>query len=185
MAAEEVISHLRKLPNQARQQYCEQLEQQVPLPLEQLGDRMLTWEQIRTMHRAGLSFGSHTLTHPVISRLEPALLEHELLESKKFLEKRIGSAVHDFAYPFGKREDCGVIPSALERYGYRSAATTVWGLNIPGINPYELRRVSIGEERSLGMFAFKLARLFLSGEASSREAVSVLTAEATSQSAFN
>ena len=68
----------------------------------------------------------------------------------------------DFAYPFGKPADYGHTSKALPRYGYRTASTTNWGVNIPGVDPYELRRVSIGEERQLSVFGMRLAQLFLS-----------------------
>jgi peptidoglycan/xylan/chitin deacetylase (PgdA/CDA1 family) len=122
---------------------------------------MLTWEQIQEMQRGGVSFGSHTLTHPAISRLDPAALEEELHNSKSRLEERLGMPVMDFAYPFGKPADYGHMSGALARYGYRTASTTNWGVNVPGVNPYELRRVSIGEERQLSVFGARLAQLFL------------------------
>jgi peptidoglycan/xylan/chitin deacetylase (PgdA/CDA1 family)/CelD/BcsL family acetyltransferase involved in cellulose biosynthesis len=161
-AAEEIISYLRILPNEERKQFCSKLERLVPLPDEGVTNRMLTWEQIQEMQRGGVSFGSHTLTHPAISRLDPAALEEELRDSKSRLEERLGMPVMDFAYPFGKPADYGHTSRALARYGYRTASTTNWGVNVPGVNPYELRRVSIGEERQLPVFGVRLAQLFLS-----------------------
>jgi peptidoglycan/xylan/chitin deacetylase (PgdA/CDA1 family) len=161
-AAEEIISYLRTLPNEVRKQFCSELERLVPLPDEGVSNRMLTWEQIHEMQRGGVSFGSHTLTHPAISRLDPAALEEELRDSKSLLEERLGVPVKDFAYPFGKPADYGRTSGVLARYGYRTGSTTNWGVNIPGANPYELRRVSIGEERQLPVFGMRLAQLFLS-----------------------
>ena len=164
-AAIEIIQCLRRLPDRRRQEGCAELEKQVALPQEELEGRMLSWEQIRTMHRAGISFGSHTMTHPAVSRLAPVEMERELLESRQILEQRLGGPVPDFAFPFGQPADCAnVAPALLARCGYRLAATTVWGVNTPGVNPYGLRRVQIGEERNLAMFAFKLSQLFLRAE---------------------
>jgi hypothetical protein len=78
--------------------------------------------------------------------------------------------VKDFAYPFGQPADCGLAAEAiLRRCGYRSAATTSWGVNAPGGNLYQLRRVQIGEDRSLAMFAFQLNRIFLQMQANGAE----------------
>jgi len=176
-AAEEIISYLRILPNEERKQFCIDMERLVPIPVEGLANRMLTWEQIHKMQRGGVSFGSHTLTHPAISRLEPAALEEELRDSKSRLEERLGAPVKDFAYPFGKPADYGHTSSALARYGYRTASTTNWGVNIPGTNPYELRRVSIGEERQLSVFGMRLARLFLSTQDNAEVAPAVSSAK--------
>ncbi len=160
-AATEIVSSLRRMPDQRRRQYCAALEKQVALPADELADRMLTWEQVRQMHRAGIAFGSHTMTHPVVSRLAPAEAERELLESKRLLEEKLGSPVQDFAYPFGQPADCGTAATPLlARCGYRSAATTTWGINARGADRYRLRRVQIGEDCSLAMFAFQLNQLF-------------------------
>lgn len=161
-AALEIIRRLRALPDGRRRGWCATFEKQIPVPPGELANCMLTWEQIKAMHQEGIAFGSHTMTHPVFSRVPPADMERELLESKQVLESRIGSPVRDFAYPFGKPSDYG--PGAgelLAHCGYRTAVTTTEGVNAPGVNPYALRRTQLGEERSLAMFALKLNQLFL------------------------
>jgi len=161
--ATEIIQYLRTLPDARRKELCENLEKQVTLPSEELRDRMLTWDQIRAMCRAGITFGSHTMTHPVVSQLTRDQLESEISESKRLLEQRIMGPAPHFAFPFGKPTDCGrAAPPVLARSGYRSAATTIEGTNAPGDSLYELRRTQIGSERSISMFAFKLNQLFLS-----------------------
>ena len=164
--AAEIIQYLRTIPDKRRKEYCVALEQQIILPQDELTDRMLTWDQIRAMCREGITFGSHTMTHPAVSQLTESQLESELGESKQALEHRIGSPALHFAYPFGKPADCGTAALPfLVRYGYRSSATTVEGVNEPGDNCYELRRSQVGNERSISMFAFRLNQLFLSSGA--------------------
>jgi hypothetical protein len=163
-AAEEIISFLRTLPTKQCEDFCAKLERLIPLPATEVANRMLTWDQIREMQQVGISFGSHTLTHPAVSRLEPLALERELCQSKAILEEQLGVAVKDFAYPFGKPADYGNTIPAVARAGYRTASTTNWGINTPGANLHELRRVSIGEERRLSIFALSLAQLFLSSD---------------------
>jgi hypothetical protein len=50
----------------------------------------------------------------------------------------------------------------LARCGCRSAATALKGIYAPGDNPYPLRRILFGEERSLLMFALRLNQFYLS-----------------------
>jgi peptidoglycan/xylan/chitin deacetylase (PgdA/CDA1 family) len=165
-AAAEIIQYLRTLPDEHRKDFCGALETQVKLPQEELEDRMLTWDQIRSMRREGITFGSHTMTHPAIRQLTRTQLERELGESKKVLEERIGKPAVHFAFPFGKPADNGTAAlSLLGHYGYRSATTTVEGANESGDSIYELRRTQIVNERTLSMFAFKLNQLFLSAGA--------------------
>jgi peptidoglycan/xylan/chitin deacetylase (PgdA/CDA1 family) len=164
-AALEVVALLRTLPNTERRLCCARLESKIGLPQNALSSRVLTWEEIHAMHQAGIAFGSHTLTHPVVSQLAPHELEQELGASKCLLEKKLGIPVLDFAFPFGKGSDCS--PAALEmlsRCGYRSAVTTVPGVNTPQVNPFELRRLQVGFDGSLARFAFDLGRAFLRGE---------------------
>jgi peptidoglycan/xylan/chitin deacetylase (PgdA/CDA1 family) len=170
-AAVEIISHLRGVSPELRERCCADLESKVRLPEDDLRDRMLTWDQIRTMFRGGVSFGSHTMTHPVVSRLSRAVLEWEILESRRILEDRLQSPVRHFAFPFGKEEECGEAAiAALARAGFRSAATTEWGLNTPSTDPFRLRRVQIGERGSQAVSAFQLAKLFLLSKPEPRDA---------------
>ncbi len=161
-AAWEIVSYLRKIPDTHRQKWCAAFEQQIPLPLEELEGRMLDWSQVRTMHRAGVFFGSHTMSHPVVSQLGPQALEEELVASKQFFERGLGAPIDDFAYPFGKPEDGSLAATEfLTRSGYRSAVTTTEGFNTTGTDRFQLRRLQIGEDSSLANFAFSVSRLFL------------------------
>lgn len=161
-AALEVVAHLRTLPNLRRRECCILLEKRIGLPQNALSSRILSWKEIHIMHQAGIAFGSHTMTHPVVSQLAPEELQLELADSKRILEKNLGSPVQDFAFPFGKTSDCSQEAIALlSRCGYRSAVTTVPGVNTPQVNRYELRRLQVGYDGSLARFAFDLNRAFL------------------------
>ena len=161
-AAWEIVCYLRAIPDARRRACCAALERQIPPPREELKERMLNWEQVRRMHDGGVFFGAHTLTHPVVSQLEPGAWEEELASSKQLLESRLGSPVEDFAYPFGKPEHCGLAAEDfLRRCGYRSAVTTAEGCNTKGVSLYRLRRLQIGDSRSISSFAFNVGRLFL------------------------
>jgi peptidoglycan/xylan/chitin deacetylase (PgdA/CDA1 family) len=158
----EVVALLRTLPNSQRHECCTLLENKIGLPQNALSSRVLTWEEIHTMHQAGIGFGSHTLTHPVVSQLMPQELEQELGASKCILEKKLGIPILDFAFPFGKASDCSTAAlEMLSRCGYRSAVTTVAGVNTPQVNLFELRRLQVGFDGSLPRFAFDLGRAFL------------------------
>lgn len=161
-AASKIIEFLRSVPEFRRKEYCAHIERHVALPDEELAGRMLTWEQVRAMSRAGIDFGSHSMTHPVVSQLNPEEMIHEVADSKKLLEERLGKPIRHFAFPFGKQADCSSTAcQVLASCGYRSAATTIDGFNSAGQDLYGLHRVSFGDEWFLPMFAFQLGRLFL------------------------
>lgn len=160
-AATTAISYLRTLPDEERQRWCESLEKAIPVPAEELRGAMMSWDQVREMQAAGISFGCHTMTHPVLCRLTPDAVQREVAESKWLIEQRLGVQVDDFAFPFGKSSDCGAIgANALSALGLRTAITTIVGVNEPGADRFRLRRMVQGEEPSLAMFAYRLQRLF-------------------------
>jgi hypothetical protein len=140
-AGSKIIDSLRTIPDCRRVEYCKSLEKQVVLSREELTGRMPTCDEIGIMCPARITFGSHTTTHPVASQVMVEEMEHKIFDSKN-----CGSA----ALP---------IPA---RCGCRTAATTLEGIYVPEDNPYRLRRVSFGEERSFPMFAFRSRQLFLS-----------------------
>jgi peptidoglycan/xylan/chitin deacetylase (PgdA/CDA1 family) len=160
-AATEIISCLRRFSSTRRKECCADLESKSHLPEDDLQGRMLTWDQIRIMYQGGVSFGAHTMSHPVVSQLSSSELDWEIFESKRILEERLGSDVRHFAFPFGKTQECGEPAIAvLAAAGFVSAATTEWGVNSVGSNPFKLLRLQIGEVKSLAGFAFQLNRAF-------------------------
>ena len=106
--------------------------------------RLMRWEQVRELHRAGFGIGSHTVSHARLSQTPDASLRWELDASRRRLEAEMGEAVLDFAYPFGGPEDCGeAARGAIASAGYRSCFSCHGGLIRTGESAYRLRRVSI------------------------------------------
>jgi peptidoglycan/xylan/chitin deacetylase (PgdA/CDA1 family) len=113
---------------------------------------MLTWDEVRAMSRSGIEFGSHTSTHPILSRLGSDLARREILDSKRVIEERLGTAVRGFAYPNGTRADFLPETKAIVREaGYAYAVTTIPGTNEPEQDLFELRRTTPWER---DVFAF-------------------------------
>lgn len=161
-AAWEIVCYLRSLPDQERREWCRNFEQEVPAREDELRCRMLQWQQVREMFRSGISFGAHTWTHPSVSRLSPDSFDRELRETKALIEAELRSEILDFAYPFGKPEDCSLLAERkLSQFGYRSAVTTSEGINCSQTSILRLRRMQIGEDPSIALFAFSVARMFL------------------------
>jgi peptidoglycan/xylan/chitin deacetylase (PgdA/CDA1 family) len=68
----------------------------------------LSWEQTAQLSRDQLvTIGAHTVNHYTLSKLSPAEVKNEILESKQHLESHLGKEVHHFAYPYGGREEAG------------------------------------------------------------------------------
>jgi peptidoglycan/xylan/chitin deacetylase (PgdA/CDA1 family) len=61
----------------------------------------LNWNQLREMSAAGMTIGSHGRDHIDYSKLEPAIAQRELQDSRQALEAALGVPVSGFAAPYG------------------------------------------------------------------------------------
>jgi peptidoglycan/xylan/chitin deacetylase (PgdA/CDA1 family) len=78
----------------------------------------LTWDDARRLERGGMTFGPHTVTHPVLSSTPPEQAEFEISESWKRLSSEVSRPVPIFCYPNGRRRDYGEREiSAVRRLG--------------------------------------------------------------------
>lgn len=99
----------------------------------------VTWEQAREMDASGLEIGSHTVTHPILTKVDESQLRHELVESRERLESILKRRVDLFCYPNGNYNSAVAIE--VERAGYRCAVTVEHGLNDESSNSFALKRV--------------------------------------------
>jgi hypothetical protein len=65
----------------------------------------MSWNELEQAAKAGVSVGSHTSTHPFLTRLSQAQVEEELRLSRTMIEDRTGRSVTAFAYPYGDSSD--------------------------------------------------------------------------------
>lgn len=91
----------------------------------EMGTPLLTWEQVRTLHRGGITFGSHTCTHPRLTWLSNERCWQELAVSKERLEAELNSDVTVLAYPYG--ESSMAIQKVAEAVGYQAACGSATG----------------------------------------------------------
>jgi len=84
----------------------------------------------------GMEIGSHTMTHPDVTAIEPDILRWELEESKTRLEAFTGREVSSFCYPFGYFDDRSA--AAVAAAGYRLARTAMGFRNDVGPDPFKM-----------------------------------------------
>jgi peptidoglycan-N-acetylglucosamine deacetylase len=84
---------------------------------------LMAAEQLCTLKAMGMEIGSHTLTHPVLTRVSRDQGLHELVASKRILENISGQPVVSLAYPEGKLNS--TIRPWVAAAGYKLARTTV------------------------------------------------------------
>jgi peptidoglycan/xylan/chitin deacetylase (PgdA/CDA1 family) len=65
----------------------------------------MTWEQLRTAESRGMSFGPHTVTHPILARATEVESGREIRESWERLRQMAHDPVPVFCYPNGQLAD--------------------------------------------------------------------------------
>lgn len=95
------------------------------------GFEALTWGQVNEMVKHGLDIGSHSVNHPVLTRLSEQRLAMELTESKRVIQQKTDIYTEVFCYPNGTPEDYNDhIKSMMEKAGYCYGVVA-----FPGVNP--------------------------------------------------
>lgn len=80
----------------------------------------LDWSELRALADAGWELGSHTRSHPHLTRLPDDQLAAELSESRATCEESLGRPCRTIAYPYGD-VDARVL-AATRAAGYSAAA---------------------------------------------------------------
>lgn len=106
--------------------------------------RKLSWDEIREMANGGISFGAHTVTHPILTRMPIDEAGREILESRDAIERALGKKVTLFAYPNGGPTDFNDdVKRVVRDAGFRCAVTTIPGTNDAATDLFELKRVAL------------------------------------------
>lgn len=84
--------------------------------------QLLEWDQLKEMIAQGITVGSHSKSHALLTHNTPAEVEEELQGSRSILERRLGIQIKHFAYPDGLFDSNAIKAAAAA--GYRSAYTT-------------------------------------------------------------
>lgn len=108
----------------------------------------LLWEQDRLrpehiveMAQAGMSFGSHTVSHRQLGQLSGADVQDELNSSRSTMESVLAKPVQLLAYPQGSY-NAQTIQAAREK-GYIGAFTTAYGTCSRSADFFELKRIPV------------------------------------------
>jgi peptidoglycan/xylan/chitin deacetylase (PgdA/CDA1 family) len=141
-ASEHINSIIKRLPDELKEEAIWSLSLALGVaiprtPPEEFSS--VTWDQARKMDVNGVDIGSHTLTHPILTKVSDERLRRELRDSKSQLEEVLGHQVDLFCYPNGDNDQR--VQSEVARAGYKAAVTVVNGLNQRGDDPLSLRRV--------------------------------------------
>ena len=128
-----LFNHCRTVTDEEKNRLLDELAKhlKVDVPEKTLGDfQALTWDQIMEMKNNRIDFGSHSCSHPILSRLSLKKMEHEIVDSKKKIERKLEEEVISFCYPNGRPEDINdSVIEMTQKAAYSCAVTTINGVN--------------------------------------------------------
>lgn len=105
--------------------------------------RLLDAGGVREVAERGMEVGSHSVTHPRLSGLDPETLLHEVGDSCRMLSEILDAPVEGFCYPYGNLDAPAV--QAARRAGYVYAVATK--TQVEG-DLYDWPRTYVGEKDS-------------------------------------
>jgi peptidoglycan/xylan/chitin deacetylase (PgdA/CDA1 family) len=124
------------------------------------GAECLTWSQIRELRKAGVEFGSHTVTHPQLRDTSEEQMRVEVRRSKQEIQEQMGERVDTFAYPYAFPEAdlpfIATLRGALQDSGYQSGVTTIIGRVGLSTSPLFMNRLPVNSHDDLRFFQAKL-----------------------------
>jgi len=99
----------------------------------------MSWDQIKEIKSLGFTFGSHGMHQAYLPGLSGEKLKYEIFESKRVLEKELGTTVDYLAYPVGGFTE--EVKALVKAAGYKAAFTTNRGQDRFNRDLYAINRV--------------------------------------------
>lgn len=117
------------------------------------GKDKITVDDIKIMKSNGISFGSHTVNHRVLSEIDAEEVTAEVFQSKVELENLLDEKIKFIAYPKGKKKHFNhYVKAQVRKSGYKAAFTTENGVIDSKSDFFELKRIGV---RNCPLFVFK------------------------------
>jgi peptidoglycan/xylan/chitin deacetylase (PgdA/CDA1 family) len=141
---EQAIEKLKALPAPERERQIGEMTAAHAMQNQAAVDKTMSWQQISELHAGGVTFGSHTSTHEILTVIPATQAEQEITSSRAHIEQKLNTACALFSYPNG---DCSEpVRDLVEQAGYKLAFLN----QCPGVwtrdcDPYLIPRVNVCE----------------------------------------
>jgi peptidoglycan/xylan/chitin deacetylase (PgdA/CDA1 family) len=171
----EIIEQLKDITPTDRDKCLERLEDLSVGTIHDSSDEPLnctmTWEQVQDLQEQGITFGSHTVTHPILTQIPAEAARSELIESRQRVEKELGAPCRMFAYPNGNNNE--EVRECAAAAGYSIAFTTQPGCWTRTSEPLRVPRINVSDQKLAdpwGRFSPAMAEYALFWHSSAAEA---------------
>lgn len=146
---ESIKKELIKMPQNVIRIHLENLRQLLNLAEDNSKSELLDWEGVRKLKELGCEIGSHTMNHINLGVEAEGIINKEMEESRKLIESKISGKVEFFAFPYGQTSNFTLSAVELVKKYYKSAVTTVEGINHCRQDLHLLRRIMIANHHDL------------------------------------
>lgn len=141
-AANAINNFLRQYRYEDIKCFLNELEGRFPIERPLTPKRMLGWDEIKTMAKDIIEFGSHTKTHRNLSLMSDEEVLEELIDSKCQIEKNTGLKAAGLSYPFGIFDDR--VKYLAKKAGFEFARSTLKGVNQRDTDRFSLASLGAG-----------------------------------------
>ncbi len=161
-AINNIVEGLKKYSNEEKIKTILEIKERVGI--EKLGQdsnhyRGMSWDDVIEFDNEGLiSFGAHTVNHPILSRVSNDEIKAEILDSQQIIGQRLKKKITTFAYPNGNPEDYNDFARSVAEAHFDCTLTTSEALNGVGEDMYALRRIGLGNKAKLWEFKLAVSR---------------------------
>ena len=104
-------------------------------------ERVMSQQQLLELPESLVTIGSHTLTHPMLTRIEEEAAREEIVGSRLRLEQMLNRTISVFSFPFGAFNERLI--EICREAGYQRVFTTLPGFAFSGPGQFAVGRVRV------------------------------------------
>lgn len=126
-AIRRLLNVYKGLPGESTDDYMQFLSEALQCgrcPASVATDLWMTWDMIREMRAGGMTFGGHTVSHPILANQSAQQQDWEISECKRRLVEELGEPIYAFSFPVGGPSSFNAFTrTSLTTHGFRIAFT--------------------------------------------------------------
>jgi len=147
----EIINQLKKSEPTTIQEILHQLSTSLNVPFPDINlqsEELMTWEQVKILSENGMSIGSHSHDHSILSQQDAATLNSQLSKSITILEDKLKKEIKSIAYPVGGYQHFNHTTKSVSKdVGFKLGFSYLTGINKSDeVDPFNVKRMRIQPE---------------------------------------
>lgn len=147
----EIINQLKKSSPDVIMENLHQLSTSLNVPFPDIklqSEELMTWEQVKILSCNGMTIGSHSHDHSILSQQDSATLTSQLSKSITILENILDKKIKSIAYPVGGYQHFNDTTKTVSKdLGFKLGFSYLTGFNkADEVDPFNVKRMSIRPE---------------------------------------